>query len=91
MEETRLCNPTASTPTSLLELLQSGIDNSAHIAMRAVMFWPIKVAQEFIDAVELEEGQLPRRGALHLRVLVQPTNRKRCLAQHHPRADATTI
>jgi hypothetical protein len=52
MEHTQLCSPAAYTAADqLLDSLQSGIDSSAHIAMRAVMLWPIKVEQDFIDAV----------------------------------------
>ncbi|KAF1956729.1 hypothetical protein CC80DRAFT_492242 [Byssothecium circinans] len=52
MEDTQLCSPVAYTAANqLLESLQSGIDASVHIAMRAVTFWPIKIEHDFIDAV----------------------------------------
>lgn len=53
MEEAQSSSPVAFTAAhQLLESLQSGIDSSSHIAMRAVTYWPIKVDQGFIDAVE---------------------------------------
>lgn len=71
MEETRLCNPTAFTAANhLLESLQSGIDSSAHISMRAVMFWPIKVEQNFIGAVEPgQDGNAVRVMQQYLRII----------------------
>ncbi|KAK7181165.1 hypothetical protein DPSP01_010621 [Paraphaeosphaeria sporulosa] len=58
MEDTRLCSSIAFTAAEqLVESLQSGIYSSAHIGMRAVMFWPIKVDQAFIDAAAAQEDE----------------------------------
>jgi hypothetical protein len=58
MEDIRLRSPVAyAAAEHLLESLQSGIDTSAHIGMRAVMLWPIKVDQQFIDAIGVKRDE----------------------------------
>lgn len=70
MKETEVCSPTACTAANhLLEALQFGIDKATPIAMRAVMFWPIKVEQEFLDAVEARQDDSMRVMQQYLRIV----------------------
>lgn len=58
MEGTRLKHPLAYVAAEqLVQSLQSGIYSSAHIAMRAVMLWPIKIDQAFIDAAQIRDDE----------------------------------
>ncbi|KAF2108442.1 hypothetical protein BDV96DRAFT_652695 [Lophiotrema nucula] len=64
-------SPVAYTAAQqLIDSLNYGIDNSTHPAMRAVMYWPIKLNQEYIDALpNAPDEQVRKVMQQYLRIL----------------------